>query len=559
MFVEREMILGIDLLRLGYIGLFALTAIICLGVIPRAQDRLKDPDTRWGLTTLLALSGLWAAFHTGRLVVPMGELKIAFYILGLIVGLATVGSWLYFCSAYANRSYHRQRSFRWAALGVYAAIIGLKLTSPIHGLYFTTALDMAPFPHLVIQFGVAHWIVTGLAYALSAVGFYILFDVFQNTDTTTTRVTYPVALAGLPVILDIIGYVSQDAFLTFNYEPIGVGLFALGVLYFADGKFVAVRMFGREQLADELDAAVVLLDTDGIVRYVTAPAKHLLPALSNAVGDPLEKINPDISAQVRSSESTPMTIDHNESTRHYLLSTSQLTAGQTTVGQAIVFNEVTQLEEQRQEIQKQSSQLDDFAEAISHELRNAVNILDGRINLARSELAAGDPQSSTESLATASRMADRMTRLISDLTTMARYGRPAEEQSPVNIRGVAVPAFESAGGDANNISVDAGSVESNEVRLERLFDRLFQFFLLRGGTRVSITQADGELTIVGDSNPIEQQQIEAAFAYGQAVPDAETGILLPVARTLAEGLRWEMTVDPDYQQGVRIIITMEPT
>jgi signal transduction histidine kinase len=254
-----------------------------------------------------------------------------------------------------------------------------------------------------------------------------------------------------------------------------------------------------------------------------------------------------------------MTIDHNESTRHYLLSTSQLTAGQTTVGQAIVFNEVTQLEEQRQEIQKQSSQLDDFAEAISHELRNAVNILDGRINLARSELAAGDPQSSTETLATASRMADRMTRLISDLTTMARYGRPAEEQSPVNIRGVAVPAFESAGGDANNISVDAGSVESNEVRLERLFDRLFQFFLLRGGTRVSITQADGELTIVGDSDPIEQQQVEAAFAYGQAVPDAETGILLPVARTLAEGLRWEMTVDPDYQQGVRIIITMEPT
>lgn len=544
---------GFGFFRIFYILLFASTAVVCLSVIPRARSRLQDPDTQWGLITLLGFSGSWAAFHVGRLIAPTRALKVTFYVLGLIVGLATVGSWLYFCSAYANESYHRQPFFRRTALAVYVGIITLKLTSPVHGLYFTTAFVETPFPHLNIQFGVAHWIVTGFAYALSAVGFYILYNLFQDSTHATRRLGLLVGLAGLPVVFDLIGY-TTDSILMFNYEPIGVALFALGVLYIADGTFLAVRAFGREQLIDELDEAIVLLDTDGIIHDVNAAAMQLFPALSNGIGEPLKTVAPDVAGYLdRGSE--PVTIGEGEASKHYLLSTPQLTVGQTTVGQAIVFNDVTQIERQRRQIQQQKSQLDDFSEAITHELRNTLNILEGHLDLARTHSRNGDSLAVTESLETAGRMTDRMKRLISDLATLAQFGHPAEERSAVDTEEVAARALATVDGAENEINIEAGTIQANDIRLELLFEKLFEFMLLHGGTRIDVQQTDTGFTVSSDCESIETEYIEAAFAYGQAEPNAETGMLLPVARTLAETHGWMIDIDSDYHRGTRIVIT----
>ena len=166
--------------QIGYTLVFAATAITCFGTIPRALHRLDDADTRVGLVALLATSGLWAAAYVGRLLSSAAMLQLVFYLLGLVAGLSTVGAWLYFCSAYAGKDLHRRPLFRRLAVFVFVAIVAVKLTSPIHGLYFSATPTTEPFPHLLIRLGVLHWIVTGLAYALSAVGFYILLEAFHT-------------------------------------------------------------------------------------------------------------------------------------------------------------------------------------------------------------------------------------------------------------------------------------------------------------------------------------------------------------------------------------------
>jgi hypothetical protein len=182
------------------------------------------------LTGLLVTSGVWAAAECGLLLLPGTQAKVVSYIIGLVAGLATVGAWLYFCSAYTGHEYHRQPTLRRLAIGVYAAIVLVKITNPVHNLYFTSTLVPDPFPHLAITLLPAHWVVTGLSYALTAVGFYLLYELFAESQFDTRAVGALVAVTALPVIFDLFSYTSSLV-LSLNYEPLGVAIFAVGVLY----------------------------------------------------------------------------------------------------------------------------------------------------------------------------------------------------------------------------------------------------------------------------------------------------------------------------------------
>ena len=540
--------------QIAYALVFAATAVTCFGTIPRALHRLEDADTRVGLVGLLATSGLWAAAYVGRLLSSAAALQLTFYLLGLVAGLSTVGAWLYFCSAYAGKDLHRRPLFRRLAVAVFVLIVTIKFTSPIHGLYFSAVPTADPFPHLLIRLGVLHWIVTGLAYALSAIGFYILFEAFQGSNYATNRLKFLVALAGLPVVFDLISYSGFGPVLTLNYEPIGVGLFAVGVLYIADGSFVAVQRFGREQLLDELDEAIIILDTEWRIRDTNEAAWELFPSLSGSLGATISDAVPALDAYLPVEDSRVIELGDSTPPRHYLLSMQPLTVGQTAVGQAVVLTDVTDIERQRRHIQRQESQLDSFEEAITHELRNTINVVRGNIELVAAELDRSEP-TVEERIATASNATDRMGRIVSDLVTLARLGRSAEEIETVDVADASRRAFSAvAGADHTLTTTDAGEIGADRQRLEQLFENLFEFVIRNGATTIEITQTDEALVVTDNGSPISPRDAERAFEYGQAVPDAASGMLLPVVRTLAAAQGWTAGIDPEYDDGIRFTI-----
>lgn len=540
--------------RLGYSLVFGVAALICFAAVSRALDRLEDSDTRVGLVALLATTGLWASFYVGRIFSSAPEVQLTFYILGLTAGLTSVGAWLYFCSAYAGKSYHRTPLFRQLAVFVFGLVLAVKLTSPIHGLYFTTAQSTTPFPHLVIRLGVVHWIVTGFAYALSAVGFYMLFETFQGSNYATGRLSLLVGLAGLPVVFDVIAYSGFDPVITLNYEPIGVALFAVGVLYVADGSFVAVRRFGREQLLDELDEVIVIVDTEWRIKDTNESARELFPDLTDSLDEPISDVIPALDDLLPATESRVIEFAESTPERKYLLSTQPLTAGQTTVGRALVLTDVTALERERQRVRRQESQLDNFEEAITHELRNTINVAQGNIELAAAELNPDDPEIE-ERIRTASAATDRMGLIVSDLVTLARLGRRAEEIEAVDVDAVARRAFAAtATADHDLTTVDTGEVAADRRRVGQLFESLFEFCIRNDATAVEVTQTPEAFVIDDDGRPLSDTDIDRAFAYGQAVPDAESGLLLPVVQTLAEAHGWTVDVDSAYDDGVRFVI-----
>ncbi len=538
-----------ELPRLAYASGFALAAVACLVSLRRVSG-VDSPDTRRGLAGLLALSGAWAGAHVARMLAPGPGLETAAYMVGLTVGLATVGAWLYFCSAYTGHDYHRRPAIRQTALAGYLLIVGVKLTNPVHEAYFTTAPATDPFSHVQIQLSAAHWVVTGLAYSLSAVGFYLLYEMLGESRSDVRALGALVAVTALPVV-SYVASLGSDPLLTLHYEPLGIAVFAVGVLYVVDEEFVAVPRFWRNQVVDEVSEAVVLVDSEGVVRETNDAAIDLFPGLRAGVGESLETVAPELAA-VADDEGV-FAVERGDVTRYYLTDSTRLDSGDVAVGRALVCTDVTEVERQRRELERQNEQFDDFAAAITHELRNTVMIAEGYLDLVTDELADEKTTNSTLAAQEIRDSLNRMDRVVADLSTLARYGQTLDGVNDCELRDAAENAYEAVDPDGVELVVTTeATVAADCSRLVELFRSALQFAELYGATTVTVDVAERGFTVTTDGEALSEREREGAFEYGEAVPSAETGMELPTVRTLGQVHGWSVDLDPEYRDGVRL-------
>ncbi|AZH24634.1 histidine kinase N-terminal 7TM domain-containing protein [Haloplanus aerogenes] len=527
----------------AYALAFALAGGVC--AVGTVHARLiEDADTRRGLVALLATSGSWAITHAVLLLVPSTELKTAVYLVGLILGFSTVFAWLYFCSAYTGRQYHRRPAYRRAAVALYLLVVAVKVTNPIHHLYFTTAMVSTPFPHLAIRQGLFHWVVTGLSYTLAAVGMFALFEMFANSEYDATPLAVLVGLAGLPVVFDVVGY-ATPLLLDMIHAPLGVAAFTLGVLFVFENRFLAI------QLTEGVEGPTIFLDDSGRIREYNHAARRLFPGLDDAVGDPADTV-PELAAVLADDEET-VTVTVDGERRHYVVSENAFEIGQGTLGRIVVFLDVTQLEHQRRELERHNQQLENLSDGMRHELRNAVTIIRGNVRWAIEQLEAGNVNDARSALRKATDTTDRTTRLMNDFATLAQYGRTVTDSTPVEFREVVDAAWPD---DADaTLTVDgSGSVEADPARFELLFTRAFEFVLDSGASTVVVERRDDGVTITGDGEPPAGDP-ERYFDYGDAVSNATSGTALPMVRTLAQVHGWDAALDSDDEDGIRLVVT----
>ncbi|MFB6280632.1 MAG: histidine kinase N-terminal 7TM domain-containing protein [Haloferacaceae archaeon] len=531
----------------AYALAYALAVVGCAAGLYRAR-RIEDAATRRGLVGLLAGSAGWAASELGFLLAPTPLAQYAAYTFSLIVGLTTVGAWLYFCSAYTGRSFHADPRYRRLAVAVYAAIVAVKLTNPIHGLYFTTAVVSVPFPHLTIRHGAAHWVVAGLSYALVAVGFFMLYELFLEADYDTRPLAALVAVTGLPVVFDVIGFASARL-LDFNYEPLGVAVFAVGVLYVFEDRFLAV------QLTDGVDDPVVYLDDEDRIREYNGDARRLFPGLSGAVGEPLAEALPEVADRLGTDDPV-LELTRDGERRYVLLSQTAFSLGQADIGRLIVATDVTATERRRRELSRQNEQFGDLAVAIRHELLNTLQVIDGWVDAAGTALDDGEVGSARDSLRRVSRAADGMADTVESLAHVAEWGQSVEGTEPVAFEETAEAAWERVETGSVSLRVEGdGAVEADPGRLRALFQRAFEFAADNADATVRVTLDDDAFAVADDGDPPGEGDTEAFFAYGTAVPDADAGLSLAALRTLAGIHGWETDVDREYRAGTRIVVS----
>ncbi|WP_018256448.1 histidine kinase N-terminal 7TM domain-containing protein [Halomicrobium katesii] len=530
-------------LKAVYGVFFLVAALACLGSLARART-VDDRDTRYGLIGLLLTSGLWALTYLGIIYSPTTALKVAWYTAGLVVGFGTVFAWLYFCSAYTDRTYHEARSMQLVGLGLYALVVGIKLTNPIHERYFTAQMVQEPFTHLAIQHGTVHWLATGLAYVLAAVGLFMLFEAFANAGYDTRSLGGLTALTVLPIALDLVAFEST-ALIDIIYAPLGVAAFAVGVLFFARDRFLAIQLTG------DIPEPVVFLDEDDRIREYNDAAARLFPTLSGTRGRSVTAALP-VGQELSGQEIVAVEGDE---TRYFLVNASPLTSVQSNICRMLVFVDVTRLERQRQELERHNEQLEDFSAGIRHELLNSLQVVGGQVSAAGTALEAGNVGQARETLSTVSRRAREMETVVDGLSTLARHGRTVDELALIRLDEVVADARDAAQPDGVAVDVPpATTIEADRTRLHELFVSIFRFLSHNGGTdgRVAI-RPDG-FVVETDWVPPEELADDELFEYSGGLTDTKTGLALPKVRTLVRVQGWEVALERTGE-GSQIVVS----
>ena len=531
--------------QLVYVLVFAIAAAICFASVVRAL-KVEDEETRYGLIGLLVGSGGWSASHAGLLVLPTADLKIGAYMVGLIFGFSTVFSWLYFCSAYSGRTLHRQPRLRQAALGLYLAVVLVKLTNPLHHQYFVAEVVRNGSVYVDIQQQAFHWMATGLAYAFAAVGLFMLFEQFDDAGYDSRPLVGLTGLTAVPIILDVIGFTSE-AILNIIYAPLGVAAFALGVLFVYKERFLAVQLTG------DVDEAFVFLDDDGRIEDFNEAALSLFPALDSARGDPVTSV--EGLEMVADSEGDILDVSVDGEKRYYLVTDTSFSLGQSDIGQVLMFSDVTSIERQRRELERHNHQLQEFAEGIRHELRNSLQVIRSRVAAAGAALDDGSVTMARESLTAASDRTGRMDRTVSDLATLAQYGQTVGGLSGLDFRRTVEAAWQRADTADLDLTVEGdGEITADGTRLQSLFESAFEFGYYNEAGSVVVRLTDDGFTVTDDGTRPDDEDLDKLFDYGQAVPNAEAGMALPNVETLAEVHGWSLTVDDSYHEGIRLVV-----
>lgn len=522
---------------------------------------ITHAETRHGLYALFVTSGLWAGAYLVTFLTSSLALATAAYQVGLICGISTVFAWLYFCSAYTGETYHREPGYRRGALVLLIAIVAVKLTNPFHGRYFAIEMVEMPFSHASITLLGIHWAVTVLAYALAAVGIYMLLQLFQDSHVQTTGITLLVGLMALPALANVTAVFVDTLLVANNYESIAVAAFALGTLYVTEDTFERVRWTGHQQVLDEIDEAILLLDEDGRVYQYNAAAEELFPSLEATRR--FEAILAETASQ-GADVATPEWIEDGEllicgdgtTTRYYLLRETELTIGPHELGRAVVVSDVTRLERQRRELVRQSEQLEGFGEAIAHELRNSLSIIEGNLQLVVESLETDLTPEQSATIDRVVNATDRMSSVVDDLTTIGRLTQPVTDPQSLPFRTVVREAAETATTADLTLTVDGeGRVRADRVRLVELLCNAVRLAAATDATELSVRLTGDGFVIRTNGDPLLEGDEETLFEYGTAVPHADAGMLGPNLRSLARAHGWDVSAHTPDDGGIAITVS----
>jgi signal transduction histidine kinase len=540
---------------LAYTVVFSLSAVACLVSVPRAR-RIEHPGTREGLVVFLVSVALWSGGYVGYLLAPTASAKVALYTVGFVSAFVAVGSWLYFCAAYTGRS-PRRAPYRKSILTVFFVFVALKVTNPLHNLYFTTEWATEPFVHLGIHHELLYWILLGLSYVVIAVGFFMLLERFYYTGTDSRPLVALAGLTAIPAVATILGD-WIPGLLPLMYEPPGVALFAVGTLFVYFERFEAIRLTGGT------DDPALFLDYDGRIRDYNQAASAIFPALEESIGEPIDSVSSSLVDHL--DQETVAVVQGDEETRFYQLSSTPFISGEVTTGRLVTITDVTERETYRRQLEAKTEQLEALNRVVRHDIRNDMSVVVGWAETLEDHVDE-DGKEALDHVLQKSRHVIELTEVTREFVD-SLSGDAATELKPVDLKQLLETELAAVGDsypDARfRISgeIPETSVRANEM-LSSVFKNLFENAVQHndeGTADVTVTCTEQPETVrvrIADTGPgIPDSQKDRIFSKGQKGESSSgSGIGLYLVRTLVEQFDGDVWIEDNEPRGT--VFTVE--
>ena len=223
--------------------------------------------------------------------------------------------------------------------------------------------------------------------------------------------------------------------------------------------------------------------------------------------------------------------------------------------QELLFRQLTQerdkLADRERQLERQNSQLEKFANIVSHDLRNPLNVATGRLELAHEEY-------DSEHLDSVARAHDRMNVLIDDLLDLARAREIDSTMESIDLEASVEKSWENVRTADATLKVGSSpTILADRSRLLQLLENLFRNAIEHAGEDVTVTVgglADG--FYIEDEGPgIPVKDREAVFEAGHTSSPEGTGFGLSIVKEVTEAHGWQIQVSEGAEGGARFEIT----
>jgi PAS domain S-box-containing protein len=212
-----------------------------------------------------------------------------------------------------------------------------------------------------------------------------------------------------------------------------------------------------------------------------------------------------------------------------------------------IFIDISERKERQRALRRQNERLESIAGAMSHDLRNPLNVAQGHLDL---------HEDSEDDLAPVGGALDRMEGIVEDVLTMAREGGSVEETEQVTLDHLARDAWEAVPTEAATLRAK-GSVRlgANPSRLQRLLENLFRNAVEHVGEDVTVEVAGleaGRGFYVADDGPgVPVDRRETVFEPGHTTAVDGTGFGLAIVEQIATAHGWDPALSEASAGGAR--------
>ncbi|AXG06095.1 PAS domain S-box protein [Haloplanus rubicundus] len=218
-----------------------------------------------------------------------------------------------------------------------------------------------------------------------------------------------------------------------------------------------------------------------------------------------------------------------------------------------VTRNVTERVERERQLRRQNERLEEFASVISHDLRNPLNVAQGRATLLAEQAESSHLDPLLQAL-------DRMEAIVEDTLTLARQGDTICETESISLTDLVGKCWATVDTDDATIEIiDEMTFQGDPNRLRHVFENLFRNAVEHGGSDVTVRVGchDERGIYVEDNGPgIPVEKRDEVFEPGHSSAQGGTGFGLTIVKRIVEAHGWELSVTDGTDGGAQFEFEM---